>query len=231
MVKSKVSSHKSLVPTQSCGYLRLLDPNYREKLFNLKSDQKEIFRKLTEKNIIPLRQANVNTNYFNQYRPFLEPMNSRQPGRVSLDSKLVNTVLDKIKFYMPPELLQTCAKTPLMPKQPLSPFKKKQSIDNFKTQLATTGSLARLLRSSAKEGNSLTTYDVKGLLSHRGLSTQGLQNHVSLVPNVKKDKYKGQPRRRIIIANIKNNKLVHENRRRARELALVTPCIEHSDFV
>lgn len=219
VVKSKDSSKKRLMPTQSCSYLRLLDPNYREKLFNLNGDQKAIFRKLTEKKIIPIRQNNVTTDYFNRELPFLQQ--PQKGSLVYLDSKVVNTVLDKIKFYVPPELLQNCARNPLAGKKFDSPLKKKQSIDNFKTQLATTGSLARLPKSPEKQMAHLVTLEGRGFSqSKAGESSQKIDNRREVTIPADNGQGRGLKRNRIVIANIKNNKLIKQNRQRLREASV-----------
>jgi hypothetical protein len=93
-----------------------------------------------------MRQRNASPDVFGPVIPFLTFDNRKD----KLSQKLVDNALDRIKNFVPPELARANSKHLDDSKKLLSPLKQKKSVDNFKTHLATTGSLARLISKPGK---------------------------------------------------------------------------------
>lgn len=141
VTKSKEPHPSKFTKSHSNGFIRFLDKNYKEKLFNINEEQKDILRKMSEKGILPMIPKNSSQDVFGPVQPFL----SFDTRSEKMSQKLVDNALDKISTLLSPKFSRPPVKVKDDSRKLLSPMKQKQSIDHFKRQLASTGSLLRLL--------------------------------------------------------------------------------------
>lgn len=227
MTKSKEITQKKLSEKQSFGFVRFLDRNYREKLFNLNDVQKDIFKQLTQKGIIPMCQRNSSPEVFGPVLPFLTFDNRKN----KLSQKLVNNALDQIKNFVPPELARTSSKPMDESRKLLSSIKQKKSLENFKTHLATTGSMARLTSKPNKITNdnlSLVAEPVGNKFAkHKSQPNMLLKSPVNFAKGIGKQT---EIHKKIYFINHKHDKTIRYQRKTMKENYLKALKNEDSSF-
>jgi hypothetical protein len=210
VTKEKEISSQAVSDNHSFGFFRFLDNNYQEKLLNLNGVQKEIFKQLAEKGIIPMHNRNSSTDLFARKTPFI----GNDTRKNVMSQKLVDNALDKIKVSIPLELaIKNQFKPPDDSKKLLHSLKKKRSYNKFKSQLAGHGSMVKLTRKNSQ--NTLTPENLTINRAGRQLENPSLDWHdvarspSTFISGISPKKF---DQKRMFVINQRHDQVIKNNR-------------------
>lgn len=114
------------------NYLKLLDKNYREKLFNLDNVQGKLFRQMVECNIVPIKQKNVKNSCYIQL-PRLDGSDHKDYlVHTDLVEKSIRDKASQISDFV----VSSNNKKNFLNEHKPSILDRKRSTDKFKSELA-----------------------------------------------------------------------------------------------